>query len=185
MVRAGDLTRGLTFKIDGEPYIVNEYNHVKPGKGPAFVKVKVKNLKTEAIVEKKFRPDDKFEKAHIDREKMQYLYSDGDLFHFMNSETYEQIAISNDKLGDALKFINENDTVNVMLYEGEVIDITPPQFVELKIIEAAPNFKGDTASGAMKKAKVETGETVRVPMFIEVGDVIKLNTETEEYIERV
>ncbi|MBQ4347034.1 MAG: elongation factor P [Firmicutes bacterium] len=184
MISAGEFRNGVTVEYEGEIFIILEFQHVKPGKGAAFVRTKIKNLKTGAVVEKTFRPTEKMPRAHIDRADMQYLYSDGDLFHFMNNETYDQIAINAADIGDTLKFVKENDIVKVLSYEGQVFGIEPPLFVELEITETEPGFKGDTATGATKPAVVETGATVLVPLFINQGEKIKIDTRTGEYLGR-
>jgi len=185
MITAGDFKNGVTFKYDGHIFVVLEFQHVKPGKGAAFVRVKMKNLKTGSAVERTFTPSEKIEKAHIARYEMQYLYTDGELFHFMNNETFEQIALTAAQLGDTLKFVRENDNVKVLECEGEILGTEPPQFVELEVVETEPNFKGDTSSGGTKPAKVETGAVVKVPMFVEVGNKLKIDTRTGDYVNRV
>lgn len=185
MISAGDFRNGITLEIEGNVYQIMEFQHVKPGKGAAFVRTKLKNIINGGVVEKTFRPTEKFPAARIDRIDMQYLYSDGDLFHFMNQETYDQIALSADDIGDALKFVRENDVCKVCSYNGNVFAVEPPMFVELEITETEPGFKGDTATGATKPAIVETGATVYVPLFVEIGDKIKIDTRTGEYLSRV
>lgn len=185
MVSAGDFRNGLTIELEGEIYTVVEFQHVKPGKGAAFVRTKLKNLKTGAIIEKTFRPTEKLPKAHIERKDMQYLYNDGDLYYFMDSETYDQIALNKDQLGDSLKFVKENDMVKILSHNGLVFGVEPPLFVELEITHTEPGFKGDTATGATKPAVVETGATIQVPLFVEIGDKVKIDTRTGEYLSRV
>lgn len=185
MVSAGDFRNGVTIEYEGDIYVIIEFQHVKPGKGAAFVRTKLKNLKTGSVTEKTFRPSEKVPKAHIERKDMQYLYNDGELFHFMDVETYDQIALNQDQLGDALKFVKENDMIKILSHNGLVFGVEPPLFAELEIIETEPGFKGDTATGATKPAKVETGATVNVPLFVETGDVIKIDTRTSEYLSRV
>jgi elongation factor P len=185
MISAGDFRNGITFKYEGNIFQIVEFQRVKPGKGSAFVRVKMKNLKSGSTTEKTFNPSEKVEKAHIERYEMQYLYSDGDMFHFMNTETYEQIALEEGQLGDTLKFVKENDNVKVLSCEGEILGTEPPQFVELEITETEPNFKGDTSSGATKTATVETGAVIKVPMFIELGEKVKIDTKTGDYLGRV
>ncbi|GMQ64132.1 elongation factor P [Vallitalea maricola] len=184
MVSAGDFRNGLTIQYENQIYTVIEFQHVKPGKGAAFVRTKLKNLKTGSVIEKTFRPTEKMPKAHIEKKDMQYLYTDGDLFHFMDSETYDQIAINSDQIGDTLKFVKENDMVKILSHEGEVFGIEPPLFVELEIIHTEPGVKGDTATGATKPAEVETGASVNVPLFVNIGDKIKIDTRTGEYLSR-
>ena len=169
----------------GQVVQILEFQHVKPGKGAAFVRTKLKNVINGGVVERTFRPTEKFPQARIERVDMQYLYSDGDLFYFMNVENYEQIALNEETIGDALKFVKENEMVKVCSYNGNVFAIEPPLFVELEITETEPGFKGDTAQGASKPATVETGATVSVPLFVNQGDKIKIDTRTGEYLSRV
>ena len=185
MISAGDFKNGLTLEIDGNVVQIMEFQHVKPGKGAAFVRTKLKNVINGGVVEKTFRPTEKFPQARIDRVDMQYLYNDGDLYNFMNNETYDQIAIDKDTVGDSLKFVKENENVKVCSYNGSVFAIEPPLFVELEITETEPGFAGNTAQGATKPATVETGAVVYVPLFVNQGDVIKTDTRTGEYLSRV
>ena len=185
MISAGDFRNGITIELDNNIYQIIEFQHVKPGKGAAFVRTKLKNVKSGGVVEKTFRPTEKCPQARIDRKDMQYLYSDGDLFNFMDMENYEQIALNADAIGDTLKFVKENEMVKVCSHNGSVFAIEPPLFVELEITETEPGFKGDTATGASKPAVVETGATVYVPLFVNQGDVIKIDTRTGEYLSRV
>ena len=185
MISAGDFRNGITIELEGNVYQIIEFQHVKPGKGAAFVRTKLKNIKSGGVVEKTFRPTEKFPQARIDRVDMQYLYNDGDLFYFMNNETYDQIAIDNETVGDSLKFVKENEVVKVCSYNGSVFAIEAPLFVELEITETEPGFKGDTAQGATKPAVVETGATVYVPLFVDQGDKIKIDTRSGEYLSRV
>ncbi len=185
MVSAGDFRNGITLEIDGNVVQVLEFQHVKPGKGAAFVRTKLKNVINGGVVEKTFRPTEKFPQARIERADMQYLYNDGDLYYFMNTETYDQIAINKETIGDALKFVKENEMVKVCSYQGNVFAIEPPLFVELAITETEPGFAGNTAQGATKPATVETGAQVSVPLFVDQGDVIKIDTRTGEYLSRV
>ena len=185
MISAGDFRNGVTLEIEGNVYQIMEFQHVKPGKGAAIVRTKLKNIINGGVVEKTFRPTEKFPAARIDRVDMQYLYSDGDLFHFMNVETYDQIALNADDIGDALKFVKENEMCKVCSYNGNVFAVEPPLFVELEITDTEPGFKGDTATGATKPAVVETGATVYVPLFVEQGDKIKIDTRSGEYLSRV
>ena len=171
--------------MDGSVVQIIEFQHVKPGKGAAFVRTKLKNIISGGVVEKTFRPTEKFPQARIDRVEMQYLYSDGDLFHFMNTETYDQIALNQETIGDALKFVKENEMVKVCSHNGNVFAVEPPLFVELEVTETEPGFKGDTATGATKPATVETGAVVNVPLFVETGDKLKIDTRTGEYLSRV
>ena len=182
MVQAGDFKNGLTVQIENDIYVVLEFQHVKPGKGPAFVRTKIKNLKSGSIVEKTFRPEEKFPNAHIERKNMQYLYRDGDAFHFMDNDTYDQIELNSKEVGNSLKFIKENETVKMLSHNEKVFAIEPPQTVDLKITETEPGIKGNTASGGgTKPAIVETGATVLVPLFINNGEIIKIDTETGDY----
>ena len=185
MISAGDFRNGITVEIEGNVYQIIEVQHVKPGKGAAFVRTKLKNIKNGGVVEKTFRPTEKFPQARIDRVDMQYLYSDGDLYNFMDVNTYEQIALNSDTIGDSLKFVKENEMVKICSHNGSVFAIEPPLFVELEITDTEPGFKGDTATGATKPAVVETGATVYVPLFVEQGDKIKIDTRTGEYLSRV
>ena len=185
MISAGDFNNGVTVEIDGNIYQILEFQHVKPGKGAAFVRTKLKNIISGGVVEKTFRPTEKFPKAHIDRKDMQYLYRDGDLFNFMDVETYDQIALNEDVVGDSLKFVKENEVVKICSHNGNVFSVEPPLFVELAITETEPGFKGDTAQGATKPATVETGAIVMVPLFVEQGDVLKIDTRSGEYLSRV
>ena len=185
MISAGDFRNGITIELDNNIYQIIEFQHVKPGKGAAFVRTKLKNIKSGGVVEKTFRPTEKCPQARIDRKDMQYLYADGDLFNYMDVEPYAQVALNADTVGDALKFVKENEMVKVCSHNGSVFAIDPPLFVELEITETEPGFKGDTATGATKPAVVETGATVYVPLFVEQGDVIKIDTRTGEYLSRV
>lgn len=184
MVSASDFRNGVTIEFEGSIYTIIDFQHVKPGKGAAFVRTKLKNIKTGGVVERTFRPTEKVENALIERKDMQYLYPDGDLYHFMDVETYEQMALNGDTLGDALKFVKENDTVKMLSHNGVVFGVEPSLFVELEITETEPGFKGDTAQGATKPAVVETGATVYVPLFVNQGDRIKIDTRTGEYLSR-
>ena len=185
MVSAGDFRNGLTIEFEGNVYQVIEFQHVKPGKGAAFVRTKLKNIKSGGVVEKTFRPTEKCPQARIDRKDMQYLYEDGDLYYFMDTESYDQVGLNADKVGDSLKFVKENEMVKVCSHNGNVFAIEPPLFVELTITDTEPGFKGDTATGASKPATVETGANVNVPLFVEQGDKIKIDTRTGEYLSRV
>ena len=184
MVTAGDFRNGVTFEFEGGVWQIVEFQHVKPGKGAAFVRTKIKNVISGSVVEKTFRPTEKFEEAFIERRKMQYSYMDGTLYYFMDMETYEQIPVDSDKLTDSFKFVKENDECTVLSFKGSVFDIEPPTFVELTVTETEPGFKGDTSTGATKPCTVETGAQIMVPLFIDNGDVIRIDTRTGEYIER-
>ena len=185
MISAGDFRNGITLEIDGNVYQIMEFQHVKPGKGAAFVRTKIKDVINGGVVERTFRPTEKFPAARIDRVDMQYLYADGDLYNFMDVNTYEQVALNTDLIGDALKFVKENEMCKVCSHKGNVFAVEPPLFVELTVTETEPGFKGDTATGATKPATVETGATVYVPLFVETDDVIKIDTRTGEYLSRV
>ncbi len=184
MVSAGDFRNGVTIEVEGNIFQIVEFQHVKPGKGAAFVRTKLKNIINGGVVEKTFRPTEKFPQARIDRKDMQYLYADGDLYTFMDTETYDQVSLNSDTVGDALKFVKENEICKVCSHNGNVFTVEPPLFVELEITETEPGFKGDTATGASKPATVETGAVVYVPLFVNQGDVIKIDTRTGEYLSR-
>ena len=184
MISAGDFRNGITFELDGNVVQVIEFQHVKPGKGAAFVRTKYKNVITGAVVERSFNPTDKYPTAYIERKDMQYLYSDGDLYYFMDMETYEQQPIDSSKLGPAFQFVKENMEVKVLSYKGNVFGVEPPNFVELEVTETDPGFKGDTATNATKPATLETGAEIKVPLFIKQGDKIRIDTRTGEYMER-
>ena len=184
-ITAGDFRNGKTFEMDGKVMQVVEFQHVKPGKGAAFVRTKMRNVVTGAVTETSFNPTAKFEEAFVDRRDMEYSYNDGDLYYFMDPETYDMVPLNRDVLGDAFRFVKENENVKVLSYKGSVFAVEPPLFVELAITETEPGFKGDTAQGATKPAIVETGATVMVPLFVETGDVLKIDTRTGEYLSRV
>lgn len=184
MVSAGDFRNGLTIEYDGNVYQVIEFQHVKPGKGAAFVRTKLKNIKTGGVIENSFRPTEKCPQAHIERMDMQYLYKD-DMYHFMNTETYDQIDMAIDQCEEPMKFVKENEMVKMLSHNGEVFTIEPPLFVELEVTETEPGFKGNTAQGATKPATVETGATIQVPLFVEIGDVIQIYTRKGEYMKRM
>lgn len=185
MISTSDFKTGLTIEFDNEIYTIVEFQHVKPGKGAAFVRTKLKNRRSGAIVEKTFRSGEKVEKAHIEKREMQYLYNEGNDYYFMNTETYDQIPISADQLGeDNIKFLKENMLIQVMIYKEETIGIDLPNSVVLKVIETEPGVKGDTASNVTKAATVETGAVIRVPLFVNEGDELVIDTRTGEYISR-
>lgn len=184
MVSAGDFRNGVTLEIEGQVMQIMEFQHVKPGKGAAFVRTKLKNVINGGVVEKTFRPTEKFPAARIDRVDMQFLYNDGELDNFMDMNTFEQIALAKDVVGDALKFVKENEVVKVCSYNGKVFSVEPPLFVELEITDTEPGFKGDTATGATKPAIVETGAQISVPLFVNIGDKVKIDTRTNEYLGR-
>ena len=185
MISAGDFRNGMTLEIDGNVCQIIEFQHVKPGKGAAFVRTKIKNVISGGVVEKTFRPTEKFPAARIDRVDMQYLYADGDLYNFMNTDTFDQIALNSDTVGDALKFVKENEICKICSYNGNVFSVEPPLFVELEVTDTEPGFKGDTATGATKPATLETGATINVPLFVNIGDKLKIDTRTGEYLSRV
>ena len=185
MISTNEFKTNVTVTIDGDAWQVVEFQHVKPGKGAAFVRTKLKNIKSGGVVERTFRPTEKYPQARIDRKDMQYLYSDGDLFYFMDTETYDQIALNAETIGDALKFVKENEMCKICSHNGSVFSVEPPLFVELVITDTEPGFKGDTATGASKPATVETGAVVSVPLFVDQGDKIKIDTRTGEYLSRV
>ena len=184
MIMAGDFRNGMTFEMDGQVYRIVEFQHVKPGKGAAFVRTKLKNVMNGPVLEKTFNPSEKYENAQVERKEMQYLYEDSGLYYFMDVESYEQIPLNKEQLGDALMFVKENMNVKILSYKGNVFGVEPPTFVELEITETEPGFKGDTATGATKPATVETGAVVYVPLFIEQGEKIKIDTRTGEYLSR-
>ncbi|MGI6182008.1 MAG: elongation factor P [Agathobaculum sp.] len=183
-VIAGDFRNGVTFELDGQVLQVIEFQHVKPGKGAAFVRTKMKNVITGAVTERSFNPSDKFEDAYVERKDMQYLYADGDLYYFMDTETYDQVPISKDTLSDNFRFVKENDIVKICSYKGSVFAVEPPFFVELVVTETDPGFKGNTATNTLKPATLETGAEIRVPLFIEPGEKIQIDTRTGEYLGR-
>ncbi len=185
MISAGDFRNGVTFEENGNVFQVVEFQHVKPGKGAAFVRTKLKNVITGGVVEKTYRPTEKMPKAHIERKDYEYSYSDGDLYYFMDQESFELMPLSAEQLGDALKFVTENMPVKVLSYKGNVFGVEPPTFVELDVIETEPGVKGDTATNVTKPATVETGATIFVPLFVNQGDRIRIDTRTGEYMERV
>lgn len=184
MISAGDFRNGVTFEMDGNVVQVIEFQHVKPGKGAAFVRTKYKNVITGAVVEQSFNPTAKFPTAFVERKDMQYSYNDGDLYYFMDMETYEQVPINASVLGDNFKFVKEEMECKILSYKGNVFGVEPPFFVELEVTATDPGFKGDTATNATKPATLETGAEVKVPLFIEEGDRIKIDTRTGEYMER-
>ena len=184
MVTAGDFRNGVTFEMDGNVYSIIEFQNVKPGKGAAFVRTKIRNVISGAVTEKTFNPNDKYPTAFIERKDMEYLYNDGDLYYFMDSETYEQLPISPNVLGDNFRFVKENMVCKVLSYKGNVFGIEPPNFVELQVTETEPGVKGDTATNVTKPATLETGAEIKVPIFINEGEMIRVDTRTGEYMER-
>ena len=185
MVTAGDFRNGVTFEYEGNVLQVVEFQHVKPGKGAAFVRTKCKNVKTGSVVERTFSPTEKFENAQVDRREMQYLYTDGDLYYFMDMESYEQMPIGQDKLDDNFKFVKEEMMCKIVSYKGDIFAVEPPMFVELEVTDTEPGFKGDTANNTYKPATMETGLTLQVPLFCNIGELIRIDTRTGEYMERV
>lgn len=185
MVSASDFKKGVTFEMDGNVFSIIEFQHVKPGKGAAFVRTKIRNIISGAVVEKTFNPTERYPKAHVETREMQYLYEDGGLYYFMDGETYEQIPLNFEQVEEALKYLKENDNATVRSLKGIAFSVVPPTFVELEIVKTDPGFKGDTATGANKPATVETGAIITVPLFVEQGDVIRIDTRTGEYMERV
>ncbi len=184
MISAGDFRNGLTVEIEGVVYQVVEFQHVKPGKGAAFVRTKLRNVVDGGVVEKTYRPTEKFTQAHIDKKDMQYLYKD-DMYHFMDNESYEQIDLTEEAVGETMKFVKENDNVKVLSYKGNIFSIEPPMFAELEVTETEPGVKGDTATNVTKPATVETGAQVAVPLFVNQGDRIQIDTRTGEYLKRL
>ena len=185
MVVAGDFKNGITFDMgDGQAWQVVEFQHVKPGKGAAFVRTKIKNVITGGIVERTFNPTDKFENAYIERREMQYSYDDGDLYHFMDTETWEETLVGHDKVGDNFKFVKEEMMVKIISYKGNIFEVEPPTFVELAVAKTDPGFAGNTATNTLKPATLETGAEIKVPLFINEGDVLKIDTRTGEYLSR-
>jgi len=184
MVTAGDFRNGMTFDMDGQVFQVVEFQHVKPGKGAAFVRTKIKNVITGGVTERTFSPTDKFENAYIERRDMQYLFKDGEMYNFMDMETYDQTALNESILGDSMRFVKEEMIVKFLSYKGKVFSVEPPTFVELQIVDTDPGFKGDTATNTTKPATLETGAVVKVPLFIDNGEMIRIDTRTGEYMER-
>lgn len=185
MVVAGDFKNGVTFDMgDGTAWQVVEFQHVKPGKGAAFVRTKMKNVITGAIVERTFNPTDKFENAYIERKEMQYSYNDGDLYYFMDMETFDMMPLNKDKLGDNFRFVKEEMMVKIISYKGNVFGVEPPTFVELQVVKTDPGFAGNTATNTLKPATLETGAEIKVPLFINEGDMLKIDTRTGEYLSR-
>ena len=184
MISAGEFRNGVTFDMDGNVFQIIEFQHVKPGKGAAFVRTKIRNVISGAVVERTFSPTEKFPTAYIERKDMQYLYSDGDLYYFMDNETYENIPINADKLSDNFKFVKENIDCKILSYKGVVFGVEPPTFLELQVTKTDPGFKGDTATNTLKPATLETCAEIKVPLFINEGEMIRVDTRTGEYLER-
>jgi len=184
MISAGEFRKGITIEIDNYVYVIVDFQHVKPGKGAAFVRTKIKNIMNGSVLERTFNPNEKVPRANVETKEMQYLYNDGDMFHFMDTKTYEQIALNSDQVGDAMKYVKENMSVTMKFFKGAPFSVEPPNFVELKIIQTEPGVKGDTVTGASKPATLETGAVVNVPLFINEGEVIRVDTRSDEYMER-
>lgn len=184
MVSAGDFRNGVTFEMDGNVYQIIEFQHVKPGKGAAFVRTKIRNVIAGSVIERTFNPSDKFPTAYVERKDMEYSYNDGDLYFFMDLETYELLPINKGILSDSFKFVKENMTCKVISYKGNVFGVEPPNFVELKVIKTDPGFKGDTATNVTKPCTLETGAEIKIPLFIDEGEMIRIDTRTGEYMER-
>lgn len=185
MVSAGDFRKGLTVEIDGQVWVIVDFQHVKPGKGAAFVRTKIKNVVTGNVLERTFNPTERLPKAHVESKEMQYLYNDGDLYYFMDTETYEQLPLNFGTVEDAMPYVKENTNVLVKFFKGKPFSVEPPNFVELEVTETDPGFKGDTATGGSKPAILETGASVQVPLFVNKGDIIRIDTRTGEYMSRV
>ena len=184
MVNVNDIKNGMTVEDEGNIYQVLDFQHVKPGKGAAFVRTKLKNVMTGAVLERTFNPTEKVQEAQIERKDMQYLYSDGEMYYFMDNETYEQLPLGKDDLGDTLNYLTDNMMVKVVSYKGKVFGVEPPIFVELEVTYTEPGFKGDTSTGATKPATLQTGYVVNVPLFVNIGDKVRIDTRTGEYMER-
>ena len=185
MISTNDFRTGVTIEVDGQPWIVVDFQHVKPGKGSAFVRAKIKNVITGAVLERTFNAGEKLPRAHIERREAQFLYAVGEDYTFMDNETYEQVTLKREDIGSGVNYLKENMNVVILSYDNRVIGVEVPNFVELVVVETEPGFKGDTATGGSKLAKLETGATIRVPLFVNVGDVLKVDTRTGTYIERV
>ena len=185
MISAADFRKGLTVEIEGNVYTIVDFQHVKPGKGAAFVRTKIKNVMTGAVLERTFNPSDKMPRAHIETKEMQYLYSDGELYYFMDNETYEQLPLNHSQVEDAIMYVKENMNVTVRFFKGAAFSVEPPNFVELEVTQADPGVRGDTATGATKNAVLETGARINVPLFVNEGDTVRIDTRTGEYMERV
>ncbi len=184
MISAGDFRNGVTFEMEGNVYQIIEFQHVKPGKGAAFVRTKIRNVIAGSVVERTFNPNDKYPTAFVERKDMEFSYSDEGLYYFMDPESYELVPVNADQLGDNFKFVKENMTCKILSYKGNIFGVEPPTFVELEVTQTDPGFKGDTATNAMKPATLETGAEIRVPLFINEGDMIRIDTRTGEYMER-
>ena len=185
MISAGEFRKGVTIEVDGQVFVIVDFQHIKPGKGAAFVRTKIKNVVTGGVLERTFNPSDKYPRAHIETKEMEYLYNDGDLYYFMDNETYEQLPLNRDQVDEAMSFVKENTTVTIRFFKGEAFSVDPPNFVELQVVEAEPGVRGDTASNVQKNAILETGYRIQVPLFVNQGDTIRVDTRTGEYMERV
>lgn len=185
MISVNDFRTGLTIEVEGDVWQVVEFQHVKPGKGAAFVRAKMKNIRSGAVIERTFRAGEKVPRARLDKREMQYLYNDGEDYIFMDTQSYDQISLSKDQIGDGIKYLKEQMVIQVLLYQGQIFGVEMPNFVELEVVETEPGIKGDTATGGTKSAVLETGATVQVPLFVNVGDRVRIDTRTGEYIERV
>ena len=184
MISAGEFRKGVTIEIDGQVFVIVDFQHVKPGKGAAFVRTKIKNVVTGGVLERTFNPNDRYPRAHIETKEMEYLYNDGDLYYFMDMETFETIPVSKDMLPDSFKFVKEEMMCKVLSYKGSVFSVEPPMFVELEVVATEPGVRGNTATGASKPATLETGAVIKVPLFIDNGTRLRIDTRTGEYIER-
>lgn len=185
MISAGDFRKGLTVEIDNVVFMIVDFQHVKPGKGAAFVRTKLKNIMTGGVQERTFSPTDKLPRAHVETKEMQYLYNDGSLYYFMDMDTYEQIPLNRSQVEDAMQYVKENSNVIIKFFKGAAFSVEPPNFVELEVTQTEPGFKGDTATGGNKPATLETGALIQVPLFIDIGDVVRVDTRTGEYMERI
>lgn len=185
MISAGDFRNGITFEMDGDVFQIISFQHVKPGKGAAFVRTKIRSVMSGGTKDYTFNPNERFPKAKIESKDMQYLYNDGELYYFMDTETFEQLPLEKSSVEDAIVYIKENDTANIRFYKGKAFEVIASNFVELEVTATEPGLKGDTSSGATKPATVETGATLNVPLFVNLGDVIKIDTRTGEYLSRI
>lgn len=185
MLSASEFRKGYTFEMEGQIFVIVDFQHVKPGKGAAFVRTKIKNIITGSVIERSFNPSDRFPRAHIERKQMQYLYEDGDLYYFMDNESYEQIPLNKSQVEDAIMYLKPNDSVIIKFYKGEAFSVEAENFVELEVTHTEPGVKGDTATGATKPATLETGVIIAVPLFVNIGDRIRVDTRTGEYMERL
>jgi len=184
MISASEFRKGITIEIDNYVYVIVDFQHVKPGKGAAFVRTKIKNIMNGSVLERTFNPSEKLQRANVETKEMQYLYSDGEMYHFMDTKSYEQMPLSGDQVGDAMKYVKENMSVTIKFFKGAPFSVEPPNFVELRIIKTDPGARGDTVTGASKPATLETGAIVSVPLFINEGEVIRVDTRSDEYMER-